>query len=90
MTLSYNLAFQEIRGHEESMYENFIHEHKNFIFDHNDHSMKVMINDHKQSCHTYSMIHFILYEIFQIVGPGKMRPEESFCVNILSEIFHRT
>ena len=57
---------QSRRGHEESMYENFIHEHKNFIYDHNDHSMKIMINDHKQSCHTYSMMHFMFYEIFQI------------------------
>ena len=51
---------------EESMYENFIHDYKNFIYDHDDHSMKIMINDHKQSCHTYSMMHFMFYEIFQI------------------------
>ena len=46
--------------------KNVIHEHKNFIHDHHDQSMKVMMNDHKQSYHTYSMMQFIFYEIFQI------------------------
>ena len=33
----------------------FIHEHKNLINNRNDHSMKVMIYDHKQSCY-YTII----------------------------------
>ena len=45
--------------------KNIIHEHKNFVHDHHDHTMKV-INDHKESCYTYNMMYFIFYGIFQI------------------------
>ena len=45
--------------------KNIIHEHKNFVHDHHDHTMKV-INDHKESCYTCNMMYFIFYGIFQI------------------------
>ena len=45
--------------------KNVIHEHKNFVHDHHDHTMKV-INDHKESCYTCNVMYFIFYGIFQI------------------------
>ena len=46
----------------------FIHEHKNFINDHHDHSMKGMINNHKQSCYSiYSMMYFMINEILVFI-----------------------
>ena len=48
-------AISEVRVTNKVCLKNFIHEHKNPINNRHDHSMKVMIDDHKQSCY-YTII----------------------------------
>ena len=71
------------------VWKNVTYEHKNFIDDQLiiARSLWPMITI-IYALHV-SMMYFILYEICQIDYPEKMRPKESLCVDVSSEIFHR-